>query len=183
MEQLDTRARSPKAERRDALAARWAAQVETYRAAVTTFQQAVRRAARREELRRYSPSVVAPPAAVAGPLPVAATPPALAAASERRAAPDGVVDGQPASPLTRRQLEVAALIARGYTNRQIADALVLTKGTVANHVEHILHRLDFSCRSQIAVWAAERGLLSRDRDGRAGSLPRPADGAGASRAG
>jgi DNA-binding NarL/FixJ family response regulator len=61
------------------------------------------------------------------------------------------------SPLTARQHEVARLIARGYSNQHIADALVLTPGTVANHVQHILERLDVHSRAQIAVWFTRRG--------------------------
>jgi len=61
--------------------------------------------------------------------------------------------------LTSRQLEVAALIGRGRTNRQIAGELVLTEGTVANHVVRILNKLGFQSRAQVASWAAERGLV------------------------
>jgi DNA-binding CsgD family transcriptional regulator len=56
-----------------------------------------------------------------------------------------------AEPLTRREREVAALIARGLTNEQIAQRLVLTPGTVANHVAHILMKFDVQSRVQIAV--------------------------------
>jgi non-specific serine/threonine protein kinase len=55
---------------------------------------------------------------------------------------------------------VAALIARGLTNRQIAEHLVITEGTAANHVVHILNKLGYSSRAQVAVWAAEQGLLT-----------------------
>ena len=55
--------------------------------------------------------------------------------------------------------EVATLIARGLTNRQIAEELVVTERTVAAHVEHILNKLDFASRTQIGVWAAEQRLL------------------------
>ena len=61
--------------------------------------------------------------------------------------------------LTPRQQEVAGLVAGGLTNAQIAERLVLTPGTAANHVEHILRTLGFRSRTQVAVWAAERGLL------------------------
>ena len=64
--------------------------------------------------------------------------------------------------LTPRQQEVAGLIAAGLSNREIAERLVLTGGTVANHVEQILRRLGFRSRTQVAVWAAERGLLPAD---------------------
>jgi non-specific serine/threonine protein kinase len=62
--------------------------------------------------------------------------------------------------LTRRETEVVALIGQGYTNRQIANALVITEGTAANHVVHILGKLGYHSRSQLAVWAAENGLLA-----------------------
>lgn len=61
-------------------------------------------------------------------------------------------------PLTHRQREVAALIAWGRTNREIATALVITERTAATHVQHILNKLGFSSRAQIAVWAVEHGL-------------------------
>jgi len=64
------------------------------------------------------------------------------------------------SILTRREQEVAALIARGLTNRQIAEHLVITEGTAANHVVHILNKLGYSSRTQVAVWAAEHDLLA-----------------------
>jgi DNA-binding NarL/FixJ family response regulator len=54
--------------------------------------------------------------------------------------------------LTRREREVAGLIARGYTNRQIADALIVTPGTVANHVAHILTKLGVANRTQVAAY-------------------------------
>jgi DNA-binding NarL/FixJ family response regulator len=56
---------------------------------------------------------------------------------------------------------VAALIARGLTNRQIGEALVITEGTVATHVVHIFDKLNFNSRAQVAVWAAERKLDTR----------------------
>jgi len=55
---------------------------------------------------------------------------------------------------------VAELVARGLTNRQIADRLVVTERTAAAHVEHILDKLGVASRAQIAVWASERGLLT-----------------------
>ena len=65
----------------------------------------------------------------------------------------------PATGLTAREQEVAGLIARGLTNRQIGETLIITEGTAASHVVHILDKLGFSSRAQIAIWAAERGLL------------------------
>ena len=54
-------------------------------------------------------------------------------------------------PLTPREREVAALVAQGLTNRQIAAALHLSERTAQNHVQHILTKLDLANRSQIAV--------------------------------
>jgi DNA-binding CsgD family transcriptional regulator len=65
--------------------------------------------------------------------------------------------------LTRRQQEIAVCIAEGLTNEQIAQRLVLSPGTAANHVEHILRRLGLRSRVQIGVWAVERGLYRSDQ--------------------
>ncbi|MFL6176021.1 MAG: alpha/beta fold hydrolase [Ornithinibacter sp.] len=54
--------------------------------------------------------------------------------------------------LTPRQLEVAALVAQGCSNRQIADELVITERSAESHVERIRGRLGFRSRAQIAAW-------------------------------
>jgi non-specific serine/threonine protein kinase len=64
--------------------------------------------------------------------------------------------------LTRREAEVAALAARGLTNRDIADRLFLSVRTVEVHVDHILTKLGFHARTQLAAWAYEEGLLPED---------------------
>ena len=61
-------------------------------------------------------------------------------------------------PLTRRESEVAALVSRGMTNRQIAAELVFSESTAAKHVEHICDKLGFTSRSQIAAYAVSPGL-------------------------
>jgi predicted ATPase/DNA-binding CsgD family transcriptional regulator len=71
----------------------------------------------------------------------------------------GSVGGQPGA-LTRRELEVTALIARGLTNRQIADELVIADLTADTHVRNIFGKLGFRSRAQVAAWAAEQGLLA-----------------------
>jgi DNA-binding CsgD family transcriptional regulator len=68
----------------------------------------------------------------------------------------------PGSPLSPREREVAILVARGYRNRQIAEALVISEGTARLHVKHILQRLGFSSRAEIAAWAAAQGLLNAE---------------------
>lgn len=60
--------------------------------------------------------------------------------------------------LTAREREIAALIASGKSNREIAARLVLSERTVVTHVTSILNKLAFSSRTQIAVWATEHGL-------------------------
>ncbi len=62
--------------------------------------------------------------------------------------------------LTERERAVAALIARGKSNREIADELGITPGTIQTHVSSILSKLHFSSRTQIAVWAMEKGLAN-----------------------
>jgi non-specific serine/threonine protein kinase len=63
-----------------------------------------------------------------------------------------------AGPLTRREHEVAVLVARGLTNRRIAEHLILSERTVDAHVSNILRKLDMIHRAQIAAWVVERGL-------------------------
>jgi predicted ATPase/DNA-binding SARP family transcriptional activator/DNA-binding CsgD family transcriptional regulator len=65
----------------------------------------------------------------------------------------------PDDPLTRREREVAVLVGRGLTNRQISSELSVSERTVHNHVRSILSKLGLGSRAQIAVWAVRRGLL------------------------
>jgi DNA-binding NarL/FixJ family response regulator len=60
--------------------------------------------------------------------------------------------------LTPRERQVAALVAQGKSNREIADELVLSERTVENHVGNILSKLEFGSRAQIAAWAVGKGL-------------------------
>ena len=95
-------------------------------------------------------------------------------ADGRRLSPEQAVDlvlaGEPddAPPpgtrqaLTRREAEVAALAARGLTNRDIAAQLFLSVRTVEVHVDHILTKLGFHTRTQLAAWALEVGLRPGD---------------------
>jgi DNA-binding NarL/FixJ family response regulator len=61
-------------------------------------------------------------------------------------------------PLSDREREILRLIARGSSNREIADALFITEGTVKNHVTNILSKLDVRDRTQAALKARELGL-------------------------
>ncbi|WP_305082761.1 LuxR C-terminal-related transcriptional regulator [Nocardia spumae] len=80
-----------------------------------------------------------PPAAPAGP-------PAAPAATEAL------------SPLTRREKDVARLVAAGHSNKRIAADLVISVRTAETHVEHILTKLGFTSRTQIAGWVRDHGL-------------------------
>jgi predicted ATPase/DNA-binding CsgD family transcriptional regulator len=91
----------------------------------------------------------------------------LAAGPGRGPGPGGAVGNavpqQAASPLssgagglTARELEIAALIARGLSNRGIADELVISPATAARHVANIFSKLGFSSRAQVAAWAVQR---------------------------
>ncbi|MFE3059520.1 protein kinase [Nocardia sp. NPDC059239] len=71
------------------------------------------------------------------------------ATSTEKAASSGVC-------LTKRERQVAELVAQGHTNRAIAARLVISPRTAAGHVEHILTKLGFTSRAQIAVWVSER---------------------------
>ena len=66
----------------------------------------------------------------------------------------------PLEPLTPRETEILRLLARGATNPQIAQELVVSPGTVKNHVRHIITKLGVSDRTQAAVKAVELGLLT-----------------------
>jgi two-component system, NarL family, response regulator DevR len=65
----------------------------------------------------------------------------------------------PGGELTEREREVLALVARGYTNKQIADALYMSEKTARNHVSHILEKLGLSRRSEAAAYAVEHKLV------------------------
>lgn len=78
-----------------------------------------------------------------------------------------MVKSQPKAPkpsefgLTKRELEVLNLIARGATNREIAEQLFVSQGTVKNHVSSILNRLGLRDRMQAALFAIENNLAAR----------------------
>jgi DNA-binding CsgD family transcriptional regulator len=67
-------------------------------------------------------------------------------------------DAEVSHILTVREREVARLVAAGRSNREIADTLVITEGTVEVHVKHILSKLGFRSRAQVAAWAANESL-------------------------
>jgi len=88
-----------------------------------------------------------------------ALPLAAALAVARGEAPAAPADGGPgaeARPLTRRERQIAGLVADGLGNREIAEQLYLSKRTVDSHLEHIFTKLGFTSRTQLAAWVLER---------------------------
>ncbi|MFE3448275.1 ATP-binding protein [Nonomuraea sp. NPDC059194] len=59
-------------------------------------------------------------------------------------------------PLTPRETEIAHLVAQGLTNKEIAASLVISQRTAEGHIEHILSKLGYHSRAQIAVWIGEQ---------------------------
>ena len=72
-------------------------------------------------------------------------------------------DPAAASPLTAREREVLAEIARGRSNREIARALSLSEKTVKTHVSNVLLKLGVADRTQAALLAVRRGMTEPDR--------------------
>ena len=94
-----------------------------------------------------------------GPSPPGARPPGTAA-TVPPAAPATALSGPaaliPASVLTAREQEIALLIARGLSNRGIADELVISPATAARHVANILGKLGLNSRAQVAAWTVDQ---------------------------
>jgi non-specific serine/threonine protein kinase len=77
---------------------------------------------------------------------------AVAFAAGRRTAAVATQEAVDVVRLTRRQREIAELVAEGLTNREIAERLVITQRTAEGHVASILGRLGFTSRRQLAAW-------------------------------
>jgi NarL family two-component system response regulator LiaR len=65
-------------------------------------------------------------------------------------------------PLTKRELEVLKLVARGLSNQDIAEQIVVSEGTVRIHISNILSKLHLANRTQAALYALKEGLASLD---------------------
>jgi DNA-binding NarL/FixJ family response regulator len=85
---------------------------------------------------------------------------ALALDEQRPPVPRPRQAAEAATPLTRREREIADLITQGLSNKEIAGRLVISQRTAESHVEHILTKLGFTTRAQVAAWTA--GQRSRD---------------------
>ena len=71
--------------------------------------------------------------------------------------------------LTRRERELAVLVAQGRSNQEIADGLVLSRRTVEGHLDRLRHKLSVRTRAQIAVWVATAGLAEPSKSGTPGA--------------
>lgn len=70
---------------------------------------------------------------------------------------------QAPSGLTSREIEVLRLLARGLSNRQIAERLVITRKTASTHIEHIYAKVGVSSRAAASLFAVQHGLLPEER--------------------
>lgn len=68
-------------------------------------------------------------------------------------------------PLSERELDVLRLLARGMSNQEIADTLIIGDATVRSHVSSILRKLQLASRTQAALYALREGLASLDEGG------------------
>jgi two-component system response regulator NreC len=66
---------------------------------------------------------------------------------------------QPTEPLTGREIEVLRLVARGYTNRQVAEDLIISVRTVESHRASIMGKLGLHSRVELVRYATQQGLL------------------------
>ena len=80
----------------------------------------------------------------------------MTAYTERTAALVSRLDAGSSTPLSSREEEIAALVGQGLTNREIAARLIISERTAQNHVQHILTKMGFTNRAQIAAWVASR---------------------------
>lgn len=122
----------------------------------------------------------APPEELLAAIGIVARGDALLAPAVTRAVVEAFVRSSPARPeltdaleqLTAREREVLELIARGRSNAEIAEALVVSEATVKTHVGHLLTKLGVRDRLQAVIFAYEAGVVSAGRTGSAsGAVP------------
>jgi ATP/maltotriose-dependent transcriptional regulator MalT len=70
----------------------------------------------------------------------------------------------PGEALSAREREVTVLVTRGYSNREIAEELIVSQKTVEAHIHHVLNKLGLSNRVQIATWGLRHGVIAAERE-------------------
>ena len=80
------------------------------------------------------------------------------------AAPTGTDTSGKLEALTEREMEVLQLVSRGLSNREIADDLVVSEGTVKTHVKRVLAKLEVRDRTQAVIFAYNAGIIQPDAD-------------------
>ncbi len=83
----------------------------------------------------------------------------LDSAVARRLTQSMLSDQSATDPLSPREREVLGLVGKGYSNREIADHLVISERTARTHVSNILLKLGLSSRTKAALWAIENGVV------------------------
>jgi non-specific serine/threonine protein kinase len=83
---------------------------------------------------------------------------AIAVAMEQPAEEAGEEPREGGVTLTEREMEVASLVARGLSNQEIGRTLSVSRRTADSHIQHILNKLNFRSRAQIAAWATTLSL-------------------------
>lgn len=86
---------------------------------------------------------------------------AVEAVLDAAGAPAGQTKAARPGNLTRREIEVLRLMARGRSNREMATLLGITPKTAGHHVQHIYDKIGVSTRASAALFAVEHGLLPR----------------------
>jgi len=78
----------------------------------------------------------------------------------RQSSPESSAETAPSRPLlTRREHDVTALVARGLTNRQVAEELLVTPRTIETHLEHIFAKLGVQTRTELVAWAVRQEVV------------------------
>jgi DNA-binding CsgD family transcriptional regulator len=79
--------------------------------------------------------------------------------------------GTTTTGLTSRERDIARLVAQGLSNRDIANALVVSERTTESHLSHIFTKLGLRSRTQLATWAIEHGVLASSTNPPRGGCP------------
>lgn len=74
------------------------------------------------------------------------------------------VDEKASDSLTKTEIKIIEQVEYGYSNKEIADRLSLSEGTVRNYLSTILNKLELRDRTQLAIWAVQTGVSKKKRD-------------------